>query len=111
MEQMTLAEAATNEAVRRVAANADPAWMTEARSTIRAMAFQRRYFTTDDLWSAGLRQPHEPRALGAVMREAARAGICEPTDRYQRSNRPACHTRPLRVWRSLLYPTADGGAL
>lgn len=45
---------------------------------------------------------HEPRALGALMREAARAGDIEATDAWALSERVACHRRPLRVWRSLL---------
>jgi hypothetical protein len=45
--------------------------------------------------------PHEPRALGALMREAARNGLIEATDRVRPSERPQCHMNPKRVWRSL----------
>lgn len=102
MEQMTLAEALTQEAIARVGEAADEAWMAQARRTLSEIAARLPLFTTDDLWAAGLPSPREPRALGAVMREVARAGICAATDQYRRSTRPECHTRPVRVWRSLI---------
>jgi hypothetical protein len=44
---------------------------------------------------------HEPRALGAVMRQLARDGVIEPTDTYAPSGRSQNHNRPQRIWRSL----------
>lgn len=96
--QLSLADAVTDAAIRRVRGNADTDWLERAHRLVRVVAATLGEFTTDDLWARGLDQPREPRALGAVMREAQRAGVCRPTDRYRRSNRVECHTRPLRVW-------------
>lgn len=99
---MSLAEAVTDAAIARVRSNADETWVREAERIISLVVRRQRLFTTDDLWEAGLPSPREPRALGAVMREAARLGICEATGEYRRSERAACHTRPIRVWKSLV---------
>ncbi len=44
----------------------------------------------------------EPRALGAVMRSLARAGVIKRTDSFVQSNLRRNHNRPVRVWRSLV---------
>jgi hypothetical protein len=61
-------------------------------------------FTSDDVWfelGAGSGDA-EPRAMGAVMRNAGQLGYCEPINAWRLSRRAACHRRPVRVWRSLL---------
>jgi hypothetical protein len=94
---------AANEALAKVEAHADPDWKDRARGIIHELARVRVEFTTDDVWKelalAGV-ETHEPRALGALMREAAGAHIIAATDRYRPSARVACHGRPVRVWRS-----------
>ena len=81
-----------DKAVDQAEAGAGGDWMHEAQMT----------FTTDDLW-VHVDPPREPRAMGATMTHARRLGLCEPTDRTSRSSRVACHARPLRVWRSLIF--------
>lgn len=59
-------------------------------------------FTTDDIWvelGDTAETIAEPRDMGVAMRAARRAGIITPTDNYLPSGRPACHARPVRVWR------------
>lgn len=90
----------TTEAINRVHANADKQWLKAAHSAVIEIASRQQFFSTDDIWNTGLSSPREPRAMGAVMREAVRLGICMATDRTIRSTRPECHKRPIQVWRS-----------
>ena len=96
----------TNSAVKRVRNNADPVWMGHALNGVRYCATKHREFTTDDVWAylqaIGQDKNREPRALGAVMRQAKTLGIIEVTDRTRVSERVVCHQNPKRVWRSLL---------
>jgi len=97
------AEAAADEALARVEAHADPDWKDRAYAIIFELARVRVEFTTDDVWrelgQAGV-DTHEPRALGALMRQAAADHVIAPTDRYKPSSRVVCHGRPVRIWRS-----------
>ena len=77
-------------------------WKALADAAVLRCAETFDYFTSDDVWEALDVVPPEPRALGAVMASARRAGTIAPTDRVTRSYRPTCHARPVRVWRSLL---------
>ena len=100
---------AADEAVKRVGGNMDPDWRVAALSVIRYICGKIPAFTTDDVWhELQLRHadvPHEPRAMGAIMRIAVKDGLCAATDVYKMSSRAACHRRPLRAWRSLLFFT------
>ena len=104
-DQLTLAEGAREEAIARVGAHAAPDFKTAAARIIDRLAKERTSFTTDDVWALlpeGC-ETHEPRAMGAAMRAAAKSYVIAPTDRTVNSTRPACHARPVRVWRSLTY--------
>lgn len=60
------------------------------------------YITSDDLWAISIAKrtyPREPRAMGAVMRFLQKWGYIKPLQKWQPSTRPACHSRPVRVWR------------
>lgn len=100
-------ERARDAAIAQVAENADAKWMRQALAATRGIARVHAEFTTDRIWgrleSFGIAPPTEPRAIGAVMRQAAADGICEATDRTQKSVRPDCHCRPVTVWRSLVF--------
>lgn len=103
---MLAAIEAADAAIEQVDFNADPTWKKAADKAIRHVAVTRREFSTDDVWEVlyelAIEPPDEPRALGAAMRRAARDGFIVATDRVVRSARPECHTRPIRVWRSLV---------
>lgn len=89
--------------MQRVLAHADKGWVQTANDVIRDLAFSRHTFTTDDVWQILERDypsvtTPEPRALGPLMRSAARQGLIHPTGDYTPSNRPACNARPIMVW-------------
>ena len=90
-------------AITKVERHADPAWLQMADFAVQQLCRTEAEFTTDDVWewldrNTHLR-PHEPRAMGAVMRKAAVVGLIEATQRYVQSRRDECHGRPVAVWR------------
>ncbi len=99
------AKAATDEAVARVEEHADPEWKVRALDAINTCALSFPHFTTDAVWALldGGPETHERRALGAVMRDAARRGWIESTERTEQAARVVAHQRPQRVWHSLIY--------
>ena len=88
--------------------HANQQWMLEVERVIRDVSIFAETFTTDEVWH-GLRtraanrehypQPHEPRAMGSVMRILHQRGVIEPTGVYRRSARPEAHCGPKREWR------------
>lgn len=101
-----VAEQAADEAIARAHDNADPRWTERALDAIWDLAVDNATLTTDDVWAALAHvdtQTHEPRAMGAVMRVAAGKGWVYASDDYRKSERAACHARPLRVWVSRIY--------
>lgn len=101
--------ATAEQAIQQVEENADPDWKTLALEAVRVTCEQRAEFHVDDVWDVG-QLPHtrEDRALGPVMRQAARLGYCAKTDRVRPSVRSHLSGKP--VWRSLLYRSAESEA-
>lgn len=100
-------QAAKDEAVARVEEGAPDVWKRQALLTVREVCGRMYTFTTDDVWEAlatkGMEPSDiEPRALGAIMLNACKAGYCEKADDlpHRLSTRKNCHRRPLQVWRS-----------
>lgn len=97
---------ARDEAINKAENNANPHWKQAAEMAIRSIAVDRNEFTSDDVWlwlhDMAIEMPHEPRALGAMMVRASRQGLIKTTDRVRQSERPECHARPIRIWRSLI---------
>lgn len=94
-----LAEAA----IQTAAEHADRVWLSAAKQIVWDLIRDGRPFSTDDCWQkldALDIQTHEPRALGAVLRAAAKAGYIEQTGEYIKTSRPQAHSRPIPVWRS-----------
>lgn len=91
-------------AIEQVKEAADMAWKVEAFAAIDYVCRLREEFTTDAVWwklaQRGVGLPREPRAMGAIMRKAVLAGLCEPTNQTRKSVRVDCHRRPLQVWKS-----------
>lgn len=83
----------------RAAATVDPDWMRQARRVLRQLAGSGADFTADDVWARLTVRPAEPRALGAVIREAKLGGLIYDTGRSQPSTSRLGHARPVRVWR------------
>jgi hypothetical protein len=92
------------ERARRAAA---PAWRTWFAQAIVEVAKKKPFFTTDDVERLRIHRAgpttHEYRAIGPLMLEAARNGVCAATDDWAESRRRVNHRRPLRVWQSLIY--------
>lgn len=108
MEQETMFDAQlgaklADDGIRRADEHADRDWKQEAYEAVADLALFCDHFTTDDVHErlAGA-TTHEPRAMGAIMRRAARDGLIEATDRYVASDRAVAHRNPKRVWRSLV---------
>jgi hypothetical protein len=101
--QMTLEDAlaARDEAIQRVDEHADPDWKDHAYDLVVRTAGELYEFTQDDVWDRGLQPTRENRALGPVFLRAARAGVCEKTDRVRPSARSHGSGKP--VWRSLIH--------
>lgn len=94
-------ERARDAAIEEVRTGINMDWYEAALRVIRGLANSGKLFTTDDVWEALEKQlvaTPERRAMGAVMRDTARAGTIKPTTNYVKSRRPACHARPVRVW-------------
>ncbi len=93
-------------AIEQVEENAPEVFKQHALSAVYAAARRLEKLTTDDVWKllhdAQAPRTHEPRAMGAIMRRAVKAGWIRPLPQYQQSRRSACHRRPLRVYESLV---------
>lgn len=83
-------------ALAQVEANAPADWKNAASAALARLAATGAPFTTDDVW-AQVPQPQEPRALGALIRAAARAGAIRRVG-WRESSRPECHSRPVAMW-------------
>jgi hypothetical protein len=111
--QLTFNDAAEGERQRDIAIDrvedSSALFVERALRAVMRIARSKSRFTTDTVWKLLQRreQAHvaEPRAMGAVMRRACSEGFIRSTDEWQLSKRPACHRRPLRVWRSLICET------
>lgn len=94
--------AITQEAVQRAADHANGEWLRDAQQAVRTLADGGKPFTTDDVWAllaiTSTAATHEPRALGAVIRQAQRDELIRHTGDWRKSTRPECHTRPCAVW-------------
>lgn len=82
---------------------ADLEWKTAAYQALVDVAYLTPFLTSDEVWDRiDGPETHEHRALGAIFRRAAEAGVIAPTDTYRPTARPEAHRRPVRVWRSLI---------
>lgn len=95
---------ARDAALLQVEEHAQPDWKERAYAIVAHLSSVLPEFTTDNVWyqlaSDGM-ETHENRAMGAIMRKAARAGLIEPTGRYAQSSRRVCHSRPMMIWRAV----------
>ncbi len=92
-------------AIAASARGANPEWLEAAQWVVRRLCSQQESFTADDIWARLKELPgvktSDHRALGAVIRWAAREGMIEHTGVYRKSYRRVCHGRPMAVWRSV----------
>jgi hypothetical protein len=104
------AEAAKAAGMARAERSAAPEWWNFMLEAALAVARLNEYLTTDHVedWRRSHGGPTTPerRALGPLMRTAARRGYFEKTGRVERSGMRVCHARDKAVWRSLVYQGA-----
>lgn len=102
-----------DDGISRAGEHADPKFVVAASAAVAMVARVKQRFTTDDVWQAlaGVCDTHDGRAMGSIMRESARAGVCQVTDEYRPSVRAACNRRPVRVWSSNLFRVSELKAL
>ena len=81
-------------------------WQSEALSALRAYLVIRgdgAEFTLEDfrVWAEStgvIFPPASINAWGSVPKAAVRAGICRPTGKVKKAQRPESHARLIRVW-------------
>lgn len=82
-------------------AQASTGWRNDvALPFIREYLEQHPTLFVDDLWAAGLAEPHDRKALGPALREAHRLGWMEQTGDHRVS---ASNSNPKPIWKSLIY--------
>lgn len=85
-------------------------WHTAALAAVRALCETPRGagLTSEDVL-AMVGAPPGPRAVGNVLRAAARAGLIEASGEYRASGRPGArrHANRVRVWRFRRRPETD----
>lgn len=95
------ANAARDAAVARVSAG-QKALIKRLTAIVLRVAHSGSDWTTDEVWAAlgdDAATVAEPRILGAVIRQLAVDDRIRATGAYRNSTRPACHSRPVKVWR------------
>lgn len=94
------------QAIEGSARGADRDWLLTAMRGVRLLARKNEYLTSDDVWRwlgpLKLTTP-DNRAMGAVMRAAKEESVIVSSSEWRSSERPCCHGRPVRVWKSLRY--------
>ena len=87
-------------------AGASQEWKDYAMGTILALARKNREFTADEVWAGlahlGIDGPQEPRAMGPMMRNAAKLGMITKTGYSRVSQQGTNHARPVAIWKSLI---------
>lgn len=90
-----------DEAIAQAEDHADEAWLQAAKRVVWDLIKAGEPFSSDDCW-ARLDlldvHTHEPRALGAVLRTAARHGWIVNSEMYVKSSRAVNHSRPVPLW-------------
>jgi hypothetical protein len=102
------ARVAADDAISRIARSANPEWTGLMYRIGVRIAHHMPYFTTNQMFDVleqfdPDRVPyiHDRRALGPVMRNLNKDGVCVSTQQYQPATRRHC--APLLVWKSLIY--------
>lgn len=102
-----LSDRARDNALRRVAHNVDTTWATAAERAIHTVAARQPSLTSDDVWQLlqtwNVAPPHEPRAMGAMMKRAQKQGWIKPTSTFKPTTRVQAHSSPTRVWQSEIW--------
>jgi hypothetical protein len=100
---MTSESASLSTALATVEEHAGIDWINKAREKLMEVALANDTFIVDAIWDTGLSEPHEARAIGAVLVWGRNQGVIVPTERFIPSERAGCHRNPRRVWQSTIY--------
>jgi hypothetical protein len=102
-EPRTLPEARAEAAIaiERVEQAADRDWLDIAYEAVERTCREMPTFISDDVWLRNLPTTREDRALGPVLKRAAKDGLCRRTDRVRPSVRSHGSGKP--VWESLVF--------
>lgn len=97
LEQLDLL---TSQAIDAAGKFATPDWYEAAFKAILDLCKLGQPFSTDQLWERlqGLETP-EPRAMGSVIRQAAKEGWIVSTGEYRKSTQAKNHRRPVLIWK------------
>ena len=87
-------------AVDSVLDHAGEQWKAKALEAVRRAALCNTTVLVTDVWMRLDEATYDARAIGGVMREAARRGWLTNTGQWHKSSIPEHHGRPLTVWRS-----------
>jgi hypothetical protein len=102
----TPAENAKKEAMERSERHANAAWAMGMLEAIRLTCRCMRRFNTDHVlkFYTGKETTHDLRALGPLMRRAAKAGYCKKAScAAVNTTRRSRHAAPLNMWDSLIF--------
>lgn len=89
------------ETIQRAQDNAGDEWSTQAATIVRNLCTTRSEFNLDDV-AERVPPTEEKRALGQVMRNAVKQGLCTIV-RYEKSKRKSRHYGTIAVYQSLLF--------
>jgi hypothetical protein len=108
---LDLGKADRDAAMDLIEGNTNPDWKIFMLERIKEAARMYAFFTTDHVFDLASQHNapdvHDLRALGPLMNEAHRLGICQPTDRFELCRRRSRHAAPIRIWQSLLRPAGS----
>jgi hypothetical protein len=96
----------TAEAVALADFNANEQWKKAAADCVRTIAYEKPFFTADDVMNILTTKPvktRDLRALGPVMVRAVKNKLIQKTEKAVSSTRGSRHNCPIRVWKSLVF--------
>lgn len=73
-------------------------WKYRGLEAIRRVLDEKGTVTSDDIHSEIGDPPGDPNMMGALFRDAAKAGITEFSGRLTKSSRPSAKRRDIKVW-------------
>jgi len=105
---MSDGEEGKRDGMRCAAKNADPHWWRCMLESGVQVAVRKPFFFTADIvtWCRDHHpnaSTHEHRAIGPLMNVLARNEVCQATQDWVPSSQAQNHSRPMRVWWSLIY--------
>jgi len=96
------ARLAREDGINRAEEHSPSEWRATALKALNHVARMQLTFTSHDVWrrleELSVEKPHEESAMGAVFRQASKAGLIEKTGRYVPSQMVQCH-RDIAEWK------------